>query len=439
MADLSFAGRVTNGYVCGALVVLVIALREPATLPLRAAEPSAKDNADELFRRQRWAEARSAYDAAAKGLERESRRFREATCGGVQASLRLKDWDDALARATALIPEQNPGQHGSPFGWRPDLGADEQWQAALLHIEFARQLLDQIATASRETGGDFPSRLTTARIAVDQDLAEHLDPESEPSRWQTDSELPHVNWWWDGVPGAREDIDSDERHPRWYVRVGIALTHDGQPVFLEAPQVYEACLPRAKKLLFVLTEIERLDDSQKRNAAAAALLARARLMRRLYGPQTDDDWSSADFYYRNDQRPSFVPTRASAGVKETWELADDEARTDVGDSPRVVVLPASHSPLALLKRLERDYPQSDSVPHALHERGQYYQSRRQFAKALEAYRQEIKQFPSHPLVEKAKQQVGRIEHADVLLGKTGIYASGLAPKLWFACRNAVAV
>ena len=61
-----------------------------------------------------------------------------------------------------------------------------------------------------------------------------------------------------------------------------------------------------------------------------------------------------------------------------------------GEQSRVIVLPQSHSPLALLKRLEHDYPQADSLPDALLECGQYYQSRRQFAQALDEYRREIK-------------------------------------------------
>src|SRR5262249_19070542 len=158
---------------------------------------------------------------------------------------------------------------------------------------------------------------------------------------------------------------------------------------------------------------ERLDKSAKRNAAAAALLVRARLMRRLYGPQTDVDWSSADFYYRYDKRPSFVHGTSARGVKETWELAENEARTDIREGSRVITLPEPHSPPALLARLERECPQSESVAAALHERAQYYQSRRQFAKALDEYRREIKLFPNDPLAEKAWAQIARIEHADV--------------------------
>ena len=62
------------------------------------------------------------------------------------------------------------------------------------------------------------------------------------------------------------------------------LDRDGQPIFLDPPAEYTPDLPRAKKLLFVLEEIERLDTSPQRHAAAEALLARARLMRRLIRP-----------------------------------------------------------------------------------------------------------------------------------------------------------
>ena len=47
--------------------------------------------------------------------------------------------------------------------------------------------------------------------------------------------------------------------------------------FLESPQSYSSDLPRSKKLLFMLAEIEQLDDSKNHHAGAAALLAQAPL------------------------------------------------------------------------------------------------------------------------------------------------------------------
>ncbi|MBI3865755.1 MAG: hypothetical protein HY290_28100 [Planctomycetia bacterium] len=433
--------RGTNVRARSALAVLVLALGWFAHFPVDSAPPNddqqaAPNNADELFRNERWVEARAAYDARTKGRDQQSRSFRDAMRGAVLASLKLKDWPGALGRAKSLIAPRPADRDDEPSNWRWNAEESETWHAALAHFDFVHGLLTEIAAATPAAERDFAKRLSAARIELDERLVEHLDPQRDREPWGWDRALESVSWWWNGVAEAQDYINSNPRYSRWHHEIGIALSHDGRPIFLEPPPQYAPDLPRSKKLLFVLAEIERLDNSAKRHSAAAALFARARLMRRLYGPQTDVDWSSAEFYYRYDKRPSFAGRSAAAGVKETWELADDEARTKIGERSRVIELSASQSPLALLARLERDYPESRSVPQAVHERAQYYQSRRQFAKAVDEYRREIQRFPQHELAEKAKEQIARIEHADVILGKTGISASGIAPRLWFACRNA---
>ena len=50
--------------------------------------------------------------------------------------------------------------------------------------------------------------------------------------------------------------------------------------------------------------------------------------------------------------------------KKIWELADDEAITLVGGKLRLVTLPPSESPLALLRELEKKYPASELCPEA---------------------------------------------------------------------------
>ncbi|MBL8820107.1 MAG: hypothetical protein JNL58_29050 [Planctomyces sp.] len=391
--------------------------------------------ADQLFQLEKWFEARLAYDDVAKNSERKSLRFQEATQGAVRSSLRLRDWTGALDRTASLIPPApTPGE--PEFEWWSDEQADVKWQAHLQYLEFTYALLIEIEAASHGTPGDFPDQLIAARISLNQRLHWHLDPPPDQFRLTWDSSLPDVNWWWDGVAEAQAYLDSDERYSRHGRHVGIALSSNGEPLFLEAPERYSSDLPRSKKLLFVISEIEQLDTSPTRDAAAAALLARAQVMRRLYGPQTDVDWQSDEFSYRFHKRPSNVDDRESADVKEFWELADNEARTNIGERSRVITLPESQSPLALIDRLIQKYPDSNSVRDAIHERGLYYQSRLQFAKALDAYRDEVRQFPTHPLVEETRAQMARIEQRDVILGRTGIYAAGVSPKLWFACRNA---
>jgi uncharacterized protein YfaS (alpha-2-macroglobulin family) len=421
------------------LVVLVVALGWFAQMaggwPQSVKnDASTVNQADALFLQEKWSEARTAYDALVKGLDRQSPRYREVLRRAIQSSLKLSDWPGALKRAKNLIVPP-PHDRYERFDWRWNAEEKEDWITELGRLDFAHEALTEIAAAVPASQSKIVEQLAVVRIDLDHQLARHLDPPREREMWGWDSALEDVSWWWHGVPEAQEYIQSNPRYSRWRHEIGIALAHDGKPMFLDPPPQYSADLPRSRKLLFVLAEIERLDTSVKRDDAAAALFARARLMRRLYGPQTDGNWRGAEFYYRFDKRPSFV-SRAVAAVKETWQLADDEARTEIAERSRVIQLPASQSPLGLLARLEREYPLSTSVPQAIHERALYYQSRRQFAKALDEYGREIRLFPKHELTRRAQEQIARIEHADVILGRTGIYASGVSPQLWFACRNA---
>ena len=75
------------------------------------------------------------------------------------------------------------------------------------------------------------------------------------------------------------------------------------------------------------------------------------------------------------------------------------------------------------------------VGEAIYQRGLYYQSRRQFSKAINEYRRLLAAFPLHEHADHARDQIVVIGHADVLLGRTGVYPSDAKPKLWFAFRN----
>jgi alpha-2-macroglobulin len=165
------------------------------------------------------------------------------------------------------------------------------------------------------------------------------------------------------------------------------------------------------------------------------LLHRADIARRLYGPNMDEDWQSGDFEYRMRDRPWFRKARAQRNLKESWQLADDEARTLFAGRLRVVALPLSESPLAIWGRIQQECPNSQGVPEAIYQRGLYFQNRRQFSQASGEYRRLIARFPKHPRAAIAEKQIALIEHADVLLGNTGVYVSGSKPKLWFGCRN----
>jgi len=263
----------------GQILLLAVFILGLSVGPVAGAEKSesakqrGNSEADELFRQERWAAARAAYDASAKAAKHRSLAHREAVRGAIRSSLKLHEWTDALDRAAKLPPSVPRERNWILFSWRSNLRQDHEWQEDLLHFEFARDLLGEMQSAMSATDTEARSRLTELQIEIDQRLLHHLDPSDDSeSRRRRQSELADVDWWWEGVPEAREYVESDERYSRWGLRVRIALNGYGQPIFLEPPQEYAANLPRAKKLLFVLEEIEKLDRSKERHAAAAALV-----------------------------------------------------------------------------------------------------------------------------------------------------------------------
>jgi alpha-2-macroglobulin len=127
--------------------------------------------------------------------------------------------------------------------------------------------------------------------------------------------------------------------------------------------------------------------------------------------------------------------RGRRRLKQLWQLGDDEARTPVDGRLDVITLPASESPLALWSRVEKECPKSPAVGEAIYQRGLYFQNRRQFSQAIAEYRRLIARYPTAPRASSAAKQVAVIEHADILLGMTGVYPQGSKPKIWFATRN----
>ena len=166
--------------------------------PLAAAPQAKLSEADELFRQELWAEARAAYDAAAKTLNLPQ--FRKATRGAVEASLRLKDWTGALDRTVLLIPKTRTDSDQVRDSWRPDRDEGQEWRTELAHLESTRQLIDQIQIESQGADETFLTRITAARIALDQQFVRHLDPPRERELWGWDAALEDVDWWWEGVP-----------------------------------------------------------------------------------------------------------------------------------------------------------------------------------------------------------------------------------------------
>jgi uncharacterized protein YfaS (alpha-2-macroglobulin family) len=416
------------------LLGLLLAACAPSA---RAQAPDAGGlaRAEQLFQQGHWAQARATFDAASRAAaDCHTPEARRAVQGAVTCSLRLGDWEGSWDRVE-LFRQREKAQPTARPSLRRRYAESPEAQAArraVGHFELVRQLLGELArdlTVHPDVGRQ--ARLTAGRIALNFTLIDYLlGPEFEALwTWSRDTDR-----WWDATDLPPTE-GAEEEEPWSYSAQGIPLGPGGTLRFLHAPTNYSDAAGPGVKVLFLLQEIESLDHTPIRDQAARAVLRRAQIARTLYGPSSDPSWEHGESVYAFRQRPAFLKEDAGAALKPFWELGEHEARTPVAGRVQVVSLPQSESPLALLRLLEHKYPRSTLVPEAVYLRGLYYQSRQQFARALDEFRDLRKRYPQHPRAEDAQHKIDAILHADVLLGRAGFFPAGTRPTLWFSHRQ----
>jgi len=435
--------------------------------------------ADKLLNDKNWAEARTAYDGARqlKG-DWNSPQARLAVEGAISCSVKLKLWDEALTRAREFIT-QNRGRFEEAVGERflaglyrvvPHNGTKQggvyyrgeykqgvhvgsfgkDRKDAILHYEKARSLIEGF---QKSNGGknlpdtpEFRALLLSEKIGINFDLTSALSLRNPygPGMWGW------CGWWWGSWEPEEESEaveEADYEQPRGFGRYpndqtppqGLPLGPDGQPVFPSTPAAYSPKLGDGPKIRFLLAEIESIDPSETKDHAARALHQRAMICRSLYGPEIRQQWNSQNVRYNHFGQPLPQIPSGEPALKNNWELADNEAITLAGGKLRVITLPDSENPLALLRNIESLYPKSKLVPEALYTRGLYYQSRQQFPRATQAYEKLASDFPSHKRTADAREQIACIRRPSVLLDRSGVYLPGAPAQLGFSCRNTPAI
>ena len=429
---------------------------------------SGLEKADALFNDQHWAEARAAYDSVREqASDWNSPVVRRAVEGSVACSLKLQLWDDGLALAERFVAETRDsfeeavGQRflanlyvtipheGTKRGGTYLRGQYTQgvyvssWKKdrrqAVEHDERARQVLIELTESLGAAGNPDTSERRQAieaeRIGVNFDLASVL-AQPLPYRW---SPWGCVGWWWDVETEEESSAvdDADYEEPRWWYGnaydrqppTGVPLGPDGQPHFIAVPSDYSPRLGAGPKIRFLLEEIRRLDTSEKQDEAARALFRWAMVARSLYGPDVAAQWYSSRTQYDQFGRP--LPQEAEPLEKQVWELTDDEAITLVGGRLRLITLPASENPIALLRLLDEEYPESTLRPEARYTLGLYYQTRQQFPQAIAEYQALHEQFSGHERASNGVAQIALIERPQVTFGTSGVYLPNKPPELAF--------
>lgn len=444
--------------------------------------PLALKKAEKLFKDQNWAEARAAYDVA-RDIEKDwrSQPVRMAVEGAVACTIRLQQWDDALARAEMFIqktresfeeavgerflaglylsiPHRGTKQGGAFLRGQSTQGVyvyswNKDRRQALCHYERARDLLiDLSKTIGSGENPDTPERrqlLDAERIGTDFDLASALAQQHNHNYY---SWSWFGWWWWTGPTETEENSEAveeaDYEEPRAWggwgsanaqPPTGIPVGSGGKLQFIATPAAYSPQLGDGAKIRFLLREIEQLDASEQRNDAARAMLRQAMIARSLYGPDSVQQWNRTGVRY--DRFGRCLPRTEDLDQPSTkiWELSDNEAITFVGGRLRAVALPPEESPMDILRQIERKYPKCAILPEAIYSAALYFQTRQQFPKALAEYERLLELYPKDARVVSAKAQIALIKQPEVVLGNTGIHLPGEKPKLAFTYRNVTKV
>src|SRR5439155_893397 len=171
-------------------------------------------------------------------------------------------------------------------------------------------------------------------------------------------------------------------------------------------------LGAGQKIRFLLDEVQQLDTSTNKNEAARALFRWAMIARTLYGPESASGYSSAQVRYDRFGQPLPAQPDPDEPKKKIWELADDEAITLVGGKLRLVTLPPSESPVALLRELKQKYPHNRRFPGAEYHPALYYPTRQQVPEAVKEYEAFLETQPQHQRAGDAPEQLGGGPQAD---------------------------
>jgi hypothetical protein len=439
----ALALRVALMLILGCVAVLA-AGREPPDFP----------QADRLFEQKHYAEAAEAYaalvEAGTEGWHRAAERL-------VMCKLRLSLFDEALQAAedyvarTAGTPQEARAERltahlymllphwGTRSGGEFHRAVHEQGlflqshqydkKHAVAHMERARELY-----ARYDVGPDAPPEpgWHEERIECIFDLVNLL------SRFGIYDDQPHFwyRWW-----GQRDEFlaetagedDFDEGYSYWEMHrkrpIGLRVGPDGETLWPRPPEAYGADLPDDEKMLYLLGEVRELDTTDNRRHAALSYYRQAMLARKRFGMDRLNTYAGL---YRSG---TGQPLQEELETFNPWELEDGEALALVGGRIRRVELPAWFDVIGLLRTVAGDYAESGIADQARYAVGLYYQSRQQYADALEEYEALREALAESQWARHAAAQAERIRAPQVRISDEGVQLAGAPATLQLSHRN----
>ncbi|MHC4502638.1 MAG: alpha-2-macroglobulin family protein [Planctomycetota bacterium] len=121
------------------------------------------------------------------------------------------------------------------------------------------------------------------------------------------------------------------------------------------------------------------------------------------------------------------------------ELGRSEALSWVGSQVKRITLPPEEDPLALIDRVEKEYPLSSAAGEARYAAGLYLQTRQQFVEAIAEYDKVAAKYANTPWAAAARQQTTKIRAPEVAIERAGVALPGAKVPVRFTYRNATEV
>ena len=415
----------------------------PGYLPDGPQEHPSLAEGEKLFEQQNWAEAAAAYrKALGDGLGR--RAAWRASNQIVICHLRMAEYDEAIeaaehtigrfletvdeARAWRILGNLHLSlpHHGTEKGGRFHRGVYDQGiyrfsyrmdrALAVLCLERARELFATWDDGEKELSPEQAEAVPAERVEALFDLLNAV-----VSYGPYDSTWSNYWWAWTEFDPDRDTVD-EELNPHGYGRgfhhggeaggpnwpSGLEVSVDGRPIFEPEPDSYDAALHPARKMKYLLSEIERVDPTDARDYAARARIRRATLAKNRYGTDRLNHW--LNFWWNGKQ-----PLAEQLKKYELHELGPDEALTLVGRRLAVIRLPEDEDPLKVLRSVGRDFPASSLRAEGRYAAGVYLQSRNQFPQAIAEFEALLAEFADQPRASSARSQIEALKAPEAVV------------------------